>query len=337
MQLKQELITRLIVTLGLVFIGGKIIAALFSTFRNSGSSKSNFKDIDRMIEHQKTILRHDQGFSAEPTKEIKTANRESKTKNAYSKIGDKNMVALIDGLQWGGGDEYSAISKKLNEQFNLQIDTTRLGQYLSSMINRDFLLKFNPLPARDQVDKLIELRAILESLFDEFAHDGLGGPCIEALSRQKNVGVWEMAKAVEMVLLSEEKSGNSLLKFVLEKNSASKSVANKKSEIILKQMMSGDKPANASLFISRIDRYLAQVTPFSPLPEMNDKNDVVGALKIFGFTDNPGDEELKKQYKKLASLRHPDKLAGMNLDPALSKRANDNFTRIQTAWDLLKK
>lgn len=337
MQLKQELVTRLIVTLGLVFIGGKIIAALFSSFRNGNSGKSNFKDIDRMIEQQKNILRHDQGISPEAPQEIKIKKQDSTTKNAYAKIGDKSMLALIEGLQWGGGDEYSAISKKLNEQFNLQIDTSKLGQYFAAMINRDFLLKFNPLPGREQVDKLIELRALLENLFEEFAHDGLGGPCIEALSSQKNVGIWEMAKAVEMVLLSDEKNGNTLLKFVLEKNSATKTVANKKSDIILKQMMSADKPANVSLFLSRIDRYLAQVTPFSPLPEMSDKNDVEGALRIFGFKSNPGDDELKKQYKKLASLRHPDKLAGMNLDAALNKRANDNFTRIQSAWDLLKK
>ncbi|MBF0233703.1 MAG: co-chaperone DjlA [Desulfamplus sp.] len=49
------------------------------------------------------------------------------------------------------------------------------------------------------------------------------------------------------------------------------------------------------------------------------------------------DEQIKKQYRKLASEYHPDKIASKGLPEEFSKFAADKFREIQEAYDNIKK
>jgi len=49
------------------------------------------------------------------------------------------------------------------------------------------------------------------------------------------------------------------------------------------------------------------------------------------------DEEIKKQYRKLATEYHPDKIEAKGLPEEFIKFANDKFTEIQEAYEAIKK
>jgi DnaJ like chaperone protein len=63
----------------------------------------------------------------------------------------------------------------------------------------------------------------------------------------------------------------------------------------------------------------------------------VGYYAILGCKDSDSDEEIKKQYRKLVSDYHPDKIASKGLPEAFNQFANDKFLEIQDAYDQIKK
>ena len=58
---------------------------------------------------------------------------------------------------------------------------------------------------------------------------------------------------------------------------------------------------------------------------------------ILKCDENCPDEEVKKQYRKLVSEYHPDKIASKGLPEEFIKFANDKFVEIQEAYDNIRK
>jgi DnaJ like chaperone protein len=57
---------------------------------------------------------------------------------------------------------------------------------------------------------------------------------------------------------------------------------------------------------------------------------------ILGVNEGNTEEEIKRQYRKLVSEYHPDKIASKGLPEAFIQFANDKFREIQDAYDKIK-
>lgn len=60
------------------------------------------------------------------------------------------------------------------------------------------------------------------------------------------------------------------------------------------------------------------------------------AYKILGLSDKEDDKAIKRAYKKLMSLHHPDKLAAKGLPEQAMEMANKRTQEIQAAYALIK-
>ena len=58
---------------------------------------------------------------------------------------------------------------------------------------------------------------------------------------------------------------------------------------------------------------------------------------ILGCNSNDSNEHIKKQYRKLVSDYHPDKIASKGLPDEFTKFANNKFREIQEAYEVVKK
>lgn len=65
--------------------------------------------------------------------------------------------------------------------------------------------------------------------------------------------------------------------------------------------------------------------------------DVNKYYAVLGCTSNDSDEQIKKQYRKLVSEYHPDKIISKGLPDEFVKFANDKFNEIQEAYETIKK
>jgi DnaJ like chaperone protein len=55
-----------------------------------------------------------------------------------------------------------------------------------------------------------------------------------------------------------------------------------------------------------------------------------------GVKANISDSDLKKEYRKLMSQHHPDKLVAKGLPPEMMKLAKEKTQDIQTAYDKVR-
>jgi len=90
-----------------------------------------------------------------------------------------------------------------------------------------------------------------------------------------------------------------------------------------------------SLFIEELSLHLAYASVLVPTPKVQNKKDVTTAYTILNATADMDLEEIKKTYKKMAMLKHPDKIGQMNLPKALEKKALMQFNHIQEAYDII--
>lgn len=65
--------------------------------------------------------------------------------------------------------------------------------------------------------------------------------------------------------------------------------------------------------------------------------DVQKYYAILGSDTNDSNEHIKKQYRKLVSDYHPDKIASKGLPDEFTKFANNKFREIQEAYEVIKK
>lgn len=66
-------------------------------------------------------------------------------------------------------------------------------------------------------------------------------------------------------------------------------------------------------------------------------SNVAAYYAVLGCDETDSDEQIKKQYRKLVSDFHPDKIASKGLPDAFTQFANDKFREIQEAYDQVKK
>lgn len=65
--------------------------------------------------------------------------------------------------------------------------------------------------------------------------------------------------------------------------------------------------------------------------------DVEKYYAVLGCNRNDSNEHIKKQYRKLVSDYHPDKIVSKGLPEEFAKFASDKFREIQSAYEVIKK
>jgi DnaJ like chaperone protein len=65
--------------------------------------------------------------------------------------------------------------------------------------------------------------------------------------------------------------------------------------------------------------------------------DIANAYAVLGVKPEISDKDLKKEYRKLISQHHPDKLVSKGLPPEMMKLAKEKTQEIQNAYDQIQK
>ena len=92
---------------------------------------------------------------------------------------------------------------------------------------------------------------------------------------------------------------------------------------------------STSLLFEELALYFHYALIVQPLPPLRSKTDTKTAALILGCQETDSIELIKKKYKKLALLKHPDKITAQKLPPKLEKKGLENFNRIQEAYEIL--
>jgi hypothetical protein len=105
---------------------------------------------------------------------------------------------------------------------------------------------------------------------------------------------------------------------------------------LLKALLSQNE-LSISTIILQVKEIISFFKILEPLPPLKGKKDKEGALKVLGLNPGSSKEQIKKQYKSLAKLKHPDRLKAKGISEEFDQKATENFTQIQKAYDILMK
>jgi DnaJ like chaperone protein len=70
-------------------------------------------------------------------------------------------------------------------------------------------------------------------------------------------------------------------------------------------------------------------------PKQRTENELENAFGVLGVPYSASFQEVKKAYRKLMSMHHPDKLAAKGLPESMRKMANEKTQNIQRAYELI--
>ena len=103
-------------------------------------------------------------------------------------------------------------------------------------------------------------------------------------------------------------------------------------------MLGENHPRATNLLIEKIISESLIVMAITPI-KIKDQPTIDEALNFFNLPDTSevNIKQLKKNYKRLAQICHPDKLSGAKVPSNFMNSANENFVKIKNIYEMIKK
>ena len=367
MEFKTELIFRLLVALFLIYVVGKIAATFirgfFTDFFN-GSGKNKI-DIDQMIKKQVRILKEAQaadlddkkGVDGKGSKKFKSNTEKNyhmrleKIKENSNKLDEKKdlekVLIFFDNVQWGEGLFFNKVKEKMEKKFHSSTSINEISRWSHILLREDFFLfrKEGKLLSISEIERLIENGLFLRRGFEETKKRK--GKLIGYLANSEGLQIAEFLRGLEYFYLKnlkdlpkggEEKIIPLLLKKDFIQNSNLETFnQNKLNRMTMNLLVDkkNDSIVPLSNYIKEISEYAHMFSCLNEIPKPKGKLNIEAALKMFNLSESCTLTEIKAVYKKLAKIKHPDRLSGFKIPEKYISLANHNFSNIQEAYKIL--
>ena len=346
----SEIIAKLIVTLLLAYISIKFMAPLVQLLWDkifNSTQKSNVS-LDMLIEREKQLLRN--GLTKPESSPSQNKSSPNKTLDAYQSYlqkltSDKNknqksiddvkkIFSLFDNLQWGEGPTFEHIRKEIKEEFNISVNQSKITAILKKFIENNFLMsrKSSVLPNYKEVIDILELATIANELINESTSKEY--LLLESLSLRWKISCLDIAKGLLLLMQPRSNSQTTIQKDILNGKIKIHGTYENKLFGIIK---SDDNKFFQSKkdFLKKLNSSSIFFSILSPLDAPEDKNDLQRAKKIFYAHENTSLEDIKKTYKKMVAMKHPDKLPSHGIPTEFESIATKNFSIIQQSYDII--
>ncbi|MBT7609138.1 MAG: DnaJ domain-containing protein [Bacteriovoracaceae bacterium] len=351
-------IINIVVTITLTYVLIRYFGPLAMEFfieKVTGQKKRPEADFDNLIKRKEEMLRRG-ASGATNASQYKSNSQKYKSKThelynlafkKYSSEGDnslnyKKVLELFDNCEWGEGTLINEIGATVSSKLSRRLDITEITPYISNIIKREVLLNLSSekLPGFEDVKAACESKVYLENLIKEVKNGG--GLYLDKMKKLNKVSSKVLILAISYLIYREtKKASKDLLETFIKAHSPLEFI-NKINSVemergINKLIISGDNKKFRS--ISSLNKIIFDLSnlmnSLSPIPPLKNKKDLKGAFDIIQIDGIATKDKVKKSYQKLASIKHPDKLAAKGISKELEKVATSNFTIIQEAYDII--
>jgi len=348
----DTLIRVLVVVTVLLMLSKLFGAALGQGFLNlffgTKKKKNSDMDFDYLIEQKKSMLRGDstptvqealnkkrerKGRSEEALhNEYQNLSKENQKSSAHSQRLEelKKIIAIYDSFQWGAGPEIKELANLISQKTGERVADELVSKSFKILSDRElFLTPSQKILSLVQIKKTIETFIFLQGL-------GSGDQRFILLSKRWTMTPDSVKKGFA-VYLTVMKKGNKERKITELLKQGASSLAPLDTLKIISLMKPAGNLLELQDILSNIREEAELFHALSPLSPLKGNSDIQGAYKSLGLSSNASVEQIKKQYKKLAQLKHPDRLKGKGIPAKFESIATENFTQIKQAYDILMK
>ena len=340
MPVNKDIIIRVGLGLVLFVIFAKVVGpVLFEILKRKvpGAYQPD-NDIDSMIRRQKERLRSQYGLVGKDPTPVILKETEGEAAIPPRPV-TKEVETLYKESRWGGGDFAKGIQQEITKNYSYTLTETKVNAFILLAEKRHFLnyLSVDNQKSADAIKQYLGLVMLFLILVEEMRNREFN--LLERVAKKCHFNSMEFALALQLKILytlssKREIKEERLFEHVLTLHQYSEETMKEALDLILR------KEANLwakghSLFIEELSLHLTYASVLVPTPKVQNKKDIKTAYTILNATPEMDLEDIKKIYKKMAMLKHPDKIGQMNLPKVLEKKALMQFNHIQEAYDII--
>jgi hypothetical protein len=328
MAINKEIIIR--VTIGIAFFGfvARVLAPLlFDKMKGKSLGLSKDQDFDYMVKRQQELLKSQYKISPN-----------SKAQSVINQI-NPEMQKIKNELSWGGNEFQKDIKTKISKDFSYQFSDSKISSFLTLIERRNYLYFIETTDNKIDKDSIINFLSALFILFvliDEIKNKELN--FTENCAKKLNIKPIELALSLQIKILMSPKLTN----IKPERIYVDHLVLHQFSDDTLRNAIDTIIHAEANLwkkslstFFEELSLFLNYASILSPIEKLNHKEDVENAAKILEVNVTDSIEDIKKKYKKMALVFHPDKIIPKKLPHPIEKKAIQKFNVIQESFEIL--
>jgi DnaJ-domain-containing protein 1 len=340
MSVNKDIIIRVGLGVVLIVVFTKVVGpVIFEILKRKIPGAYNPEnDIDGMIKRQKERLRSQYGLVGRQEPVVLKETNES-VSHAPSAPVTKEVETLYKETRWGGGDFAKGIKDEITKTYSYTLAETKVNAFILLSEKRKYLgyLSVENQKSLDAIKHYLSLLMLFLIMIEEIRNKEFN--LIDRVAKKCQVDPMEFALALQLKVLfalsaKREMKEDRLYESKLTLHQYSEDTMKEATDLILK------KEANLwakghSIFVEELSLYLTYADVLIPTPKVQHKKDIATAYTILKATPEMEMEEIKKIYKKMAMLKHPDKIGQLKLPKALEKKAILNFNHIQEAYDII--
>ncbi len=296
------------------------------------------KDFDRMIKRKMDLLRANNGMYVPEDQQLSpTQTLLKKEQNKNQKMLQTNIPvqykALYDDLSWGSGDEVKKIIKLFQREFSYTPNEQGLRDKLKIHLKDDSLMSIINQSTKDEVLTLFYGRALFDYYFDEISEQKYS--LIKKIALRLEVPIDLFTYAFQYMLLTEI-NAKERFQSQLVLNSYDLNKRHQLTTLFFAQH--GEQIAKSVNGIQElVKRHFVVADFIRPWPEITKNSSLTDALSVLRSHQSFTLEEIKRNYKKIAMEKHPDKIASLKLPKEIEHNALKQFQTIQIAFEIIHK
>jgi hypothetical protein len=336
MHFHKDIIIRIIS--GVVFFGFTfmVLAPLLLEYlkKKLPGQYANDTDLDTLIRRQKERLRSQYGLSGDSQIDRTTTVRAENTIKSSSEI-----QKLFHETHWGGGTFSKELQSEISKKFSYTLADSKINAFINLCERRHYLsyLSGQNSQSQEAIKNYLVAMLILSLMLEEAKDKQFY--ILNKIASKIHVSTDHLALAVQIKLL---KSVSLLKNLKDERIFEPRLVLSQYSDDTLRTALEyvakneGNIWAkNSSMLFEEMSLALNYSSILFPLPKLKNKKDLDTACLILGITKDLSLEEIKKTYKKIALLKHPDKILSQKLPLILEKKSIEQFNQIQEAYEVI--
>jgi hypothetical protein len=334
MRFNKEIIIHLVLAIVMLGIAGRILLPLLYDFMKGKTLGLNKKgdDFDYLVKKQKELLKSQYNII-----ETNQKNENTNSKNQSSKSTHYNEIKKE--LSWGGTEYVKELQTKIKKDYSYQFGESKFSAFILLCDRRGYLQFLNAQSDKINRENIINFMStcfIFFVMIDENKEKSLN--FTENCAKKINCSPIELSLAIQLKILLHPNA----IKIKEERIFSDQFVLGQYSDETLQKIISSivSEEANLwakspSLFFEEMSLFLTYANLLSPIIRPKNKLDFEGALNSLNLDTNCSLEEIKKRYKKLAQIFHPDKIVPQKLPKSLETRAIQKFNIIQESFEIL--
>ncbi len=340
MPINKDIIIRVGLGLVIFVVFVKVVGpAIFEILRRKipGAYRPD-NDIDGMIKNQQLRMRSQYGYVDKNISSTITSEIDP-TAVIQGQAATKEVENLYKESRWGGSDFTKSIQAEITKKYSYTFAEAKVNAFILLSEKRQYLnyLSIDNQKSIEAIKHYLSLVMLFLIMIEEIRDREFF--LIESFAKKYHLNIMEFALALQLKMLSalskkKKIKEERLFEHVLTLHQYSEESMNDALDLILRSEANIWAKGH-SFFIEELSLHLAYASVLVPTPRVQNKKDITTAYSILNANPEMEFEEIKKIYKKMAMLKHPDKIGQMNLPKILEMKALKQFNHIQEAYDII--